>query len=233
MRLFRIFILFCLTFSSICLWGQSAKDTTKSEELTVVMIKTSFGQIDFLLYNQTPKHRDNFIKLAKKKFFNGTTFHRCIKGFVVQGGDPNSKDDDPKNDGNGGPKYMNEPGTYPDNDPDGKGSYTIDAEISPDIKHLYGAVGAARAGDDVNPLKRSSGSQFYITIRKGGLPSLDNKYTVFGMVVKGMDVAELIADQPKGANDRPIKNIKMKVKIKVYKKDKFLKKYGDRAFQMK
>ncbi|MCS6906110.1 MAG: peptidylprolyl isomerase [Bacteroidia bacterium] len=107
-------------------------------------MKTEFGNITLLLFDKTPKHKANFLKLASEKFYDGTTFHRVINEFMIQGGDPNSKDQDTTNDGNGGP------------------GYTLEAEIVPDYYHTYGAVAAARLGDFQNPERRSSGSQFYI-----------------------------------------------------------------------
>jgi cyclophilin family peptidyl-prolyl cis-trans isomerase len=183
---FTLFVLFIF-----CLLSGSF-NTAKTN---LVKINTSFGDIVIYLYDATPKHRDNFIKLTEEKYFDGTTFHRCIQNFVIQGGDPNSKDKDTLNDGDGGPGYM------------------IDAEINPNIKHKYCAVGAAREGDDVNPLRKSSGSQFYIVIRNGGTPHLDGKYTVFGEVVAGMDVAEKIALVKKNAAGRPYADVPMKVEM--------------------
>lgn len=108
------------------------------------MIETSLGNITIELYNETPQHRDNFLKLANEGFYNGTTFHRVIKDFMIQGGDPNSKNPEATNLGNGGP------------------GYTIEAEIRPQFYHKKGALCAARQGDQSNPERRSSGSQFYI-----------------------------------------------------------------------
>jgi cyclophilin family peptidyl-prolyl cis-trans isomerase len=171
-------------------FGFTSFNTT---ETNLVKISTAYGDIVIYLYNATPKHRDNFQKLTKEKYFDGTTFHRVIKNFVIQGGDPNSRDKDTTNDGDGGP------------------AYTIDAEFNPLIKHKYGAVGAARESDDINPKQASSGSQFYIVINPNGTPRLDGKYTVFGEVVSGMDVAEKIAIVPKNKKDRPLKDVPMKV----------------------
>jgi cyclophilin family peptidyl-prolyl cis-trans isomerase len=166
-----------------------------TEEKNLVKISTAYGDIVIYLYDATPKHKENFIKLTKEKYFDGTTFHRVIKNFVIQGGDPNSKDNDTINDGDGGP------------------AYTIEAEFNAGIVHKYGAVGAAREGDDVNPRKASSGSQFYIVINKEGTHRLDTKYTVFGEVVSGMDVAEKIAVVPKNSKDRPLVGVPMKVEM--------------------
>ncbi|MFC2114294.1 peptidylprolyl isomerase [Bacteroidota bacterium] len=169
----------------------NAQTSEKTNEL--IHLDTEFGSIIIWLYDQTPKHKANFLKLAKEGFYDGTTFHRIIDNFMIQGGDPNSKDNDPTNDGGGGP------------------GYTIDAEIIPGINHTYGSVAAARMGDQVNPQRSSSGSQFYIVENKNGTPHLNGGYTVFGKVIAGMEVVEKIAIQPKDQRDRPIADIKMTV----------------------
>jgi cyclophilin family peptidyl-prolyl cis-trans isomerase len=159
----------------------------------IIEIKTSFGIMYMWLNKETPLHRDNFLSLAGTSFFDSTTFHRCVANFVIQGGDPNSIDTDSTNDGTGGP------------------GYTIPAEIdSSKFKHIYGAVGAARTN---NPAKASSGSQFYIVIPQNGTPQLDGNYTVFGKIIKGMEVAEQIVAQPKNANGRPYTDIRMDVNV--------------------
>jgi cyclophilin family peptidyl-prolyl cis-trans isomerase len=164
-------------------------------EKNLVKLSTRYGDIVIYLYDATPNHKANFLKLTKERFFDSTTFHRVIKGFMIQGGDPNSKDSDPNNDGQGGP------------------GYTVEAEINPKIQHKYGAVAAARMGDQVNPTKKSSGSQFYIVVNKNGTHFLDNNYTVFGEVVSGMEVTEKILEQPQDPqNNRPYKDIKMSIK---------------------
>jgi cyclophilin family peptidyl-prolyl cis-trans isomerase len=150
------------------------------------------------LYKETPLHRANFLALTDSNYYDFTTFHRCVTNFVIQGGDPNSKDLDTTNDGSGGP------------------SYTIPAEIDTSnskLRHIYGAVAAARKNDAVNPLRASSGSQFYISIPTVGTPNLNGAYTVFGKIIKGMDVAEVIVKQPKNAKDRPFTDIKMEVNV--------------------
>lgn len=192
----------------------------KNDDATYAEISTDFGNIKVMLYNSTPKHRDNFIKLAKEGYYDGLLFHRVMAGFMIQGGDPDSK-----NSPAGAPLGMGGPG------------YEIDAEIG--APHIRGALAAARRN---NPQKQSSGSQFYLvqgqpiddaylnnmetqkqikyneTQRKlykelGGAPFLDNDYTVFGEVVEGMEVVDKIASQTTGPNDRPLQDIKMKVKI--------------------
>lgn len=174
----------------------------KSSKDWLVTIETPKGAIQLVLFDATPLHKENFLKLAQSGFFDGTTFHRVIDNFMIQGGDPNSKDNDPANDGNGGP------------------GYTIPAEIVPAIKHVYGSVAAARLGDQVNPSKSSSGSQFYLVENKNGTPFLDGQYTVFGQVVKGLEIIDIIAEQPKDPRDRPLESVSMKVKAKKLKRKK-------------
>jgi cyclophilin family peptidyl-prolyl cis-trans isomerase len=189
-----VFLLMTMSFFfGLAIKVKAQINTTQKYEL--VQIETKFGNILIWLYDKTPKHKSNFLKLTKEGFYNGTTFHRIIPNFMIQGGDPNSKDNNPNNDGAGGP------------------GFTIDAEIVPGLTHVYGAVAAARLGDQVNPQKKSSGSQFYIVQNKNGTPFLDNAYTVFGKVLSGMDAVEKIVVQPKGPNDRPTQNITMQVKI--------------------
>jgi cyclophilin family peptidyl-prolyl cis-trans isomerase len=202
---------FAFSILTLILLTMAGKDVIaqndNNKKYDVVQLTTKFGDIYIWLYDETPKHRDNFLKLAKEGFYNGTTFHRIIKDFMIQGGDPNSKDNDPMNDGIGGP------------------GYTVEAEFRPALTHTYGAVAAARMGDAGNPQKRSSGSQFYIVQNKQGTHFLDNNYTVFGKVLSGMDIVDKIAVQPKDARDRPIENITMQVKVismtKKELKDKF------------
>jgi len=136
----------------------------KSDKRPVVLIKTQFGDIKVALYNETPKHRDNFLKLAKAGFYDGVLFHRVIKDFMIQGGDPDTRNAKPDQQlGNGGP------------------GYEIDNEINPKFLHKKGALAAAREGDQVNPLKKSSGSQFYIVqgvvFPANNIPALEEKGT--------------------------------------------------------
>ncbi|SFG88673.1 peptidylprolyl isomerase [Pontibacter chinhatensis] len=174
----------------------------------LVTISTPQGEIKLLLFDDTPQHKANFLKLAKEGFYDGTTFHRVIDGFMIQGGDPNTKDDDPRNDGSGNP------------------GYTVPAEIVPAHKHVRGAVAAARQGDHVNPTRASSGSQFYIVENHNGTPMLDDVYTVFGQVVDGLDIVDKIAEQPTDGRDRPLSDIRMKVTVENMKKKKIAKKYN-------
>ncbi|WP_276366347.1 peptidylprolyl isomerase [Chryseolinea sp. H1M3-3] len=255
----------------------------------VVTIKTSYGDMVAILYDETPKHKENFIKLAEEHFFDSTMFHRVIEGFMIQGGDPDSKNAQPGQPlGRGGP------------------GYTIDAEFNPKFFHERGALSAARLGDQQNPTKASSGSQFYIVqgtvmsegelkidqmkfnqamqqffqdsvnrpaydsivalyqsgnmkgyqdyivrlkprVEKatgintektvapeilkayttvGGAPNLDGEYTVFGKVIKGLEVVDKIAAVPKAPGDRPIQDIRMTVTVEKMPKAQIEKLYG-------
>ena len=249
-----------------------ASDQKADNKMTQVKLETSMGDIIVELYNETPQHRDNFIKLVKEGYYDGVLFHRVIKDFMIQTGDGNSK--------TAGPETM-----LGDGDP----GYTIEAEfVYPKYFHKRGALAAARTGDQVNPERRSSGSQFYIVTGKiysseelnmmskrmtdmkkqdifrrlvtenrakieelqrnqdntgiqalqneliqiteaeaaktpssmtdeqidaytsvGGTPHLDGQYTVFGEVIKGMDVVDKIQNTQTGAADRPTTDIKI------------------------
>ena len=165
-----------------------------------LLIETTLGNITIALYNETPLHRDNYIKLANGHFYDGVLFHRIIQGFMIQTGDPDSKTATKgQRLGTGGP------------------GYTIPAEIVPSFIHKRGTVAAARMGDQVNPLRESSGSQFYIVDNLNGAPHLDGQYTIFGEVVKGLDVVDKIAAQSKDKADRPLENIKI-ISMKVFDK---------------
>jgi len=168
------------------------KEEPKKETMQEVLIKTSLGDITIALYNETPLHRDNFIKLVNEHFYDGVLFHRIIQNFMIQAGDPVSK-----NAKKGQQLGMGGPG------------YTIPAEIKPNLTHKRGAVAAARLGDNMNPKRESSGSQFYIVDNPNGAKHLDGQYTVFGEVVKGLNVVDKIAAQQKDQFDRPIEDIKI------------------------
>jgi cyclophilin family peptidyl-prolyl cis-trans isomerase len=198
------------------------KINKKMDSSTYVLISTEYGDIKIRLYNETPLHRDNFIKLAQEKFFDSTLFHRVIPTFMIQGGDPQSK-------------------TAKAGEPLGMGDvgYRVPAEFNKDLIHKRGVLAAARDG---NPQKASSGCQFYITQGKkysdeeleqiakvrgitwtdeqkktykeiGGTPSLDMNYTVFGEVVSGIEVVDKIVADPRDPRDRPNKDIRMTVKV--------------------
>lgn len=155
-------------------------------------IVTSEGTIRIKLYEDTPKHRDNFAKLALQGFYNGILFHRVIPGFMIQAGDPLTKDAANKpRFGTGGP------------------GYTVPAEILPNHNHKLGALAAARLGDAANPLRESSGSQFYIVVDEVTCAQLDGQYTVFGETLEGQEVAQKIAHKDRDSRDCPLKEVKI------------------------
>ncbi len=186
---------FFFFFTLSALFAQPDSVKTKNPK---AVISTSYGKIILELYSSSaPQHVANFLKLAKEKFYDGCTFHRIIPGFVIQGGDPNSKDEDKSNDGSGGP------------------GYTVPAEIK--LPHKKGALAAARLGDQMNPQRASSGSQFYIACEP--LPNLDQLgYTVFGQVIEGMDVVQKIAALPRDPRDNPVEKVTFKVSLLPEKK---------------
>ena len=163
------------------------KTTALNAEFEIV---TNMGTMKILLYDKTPLHRDNFIKLANANFFDGIRFHRVIEGFMIQTGDPFSKDLNLINQwGTGGPDY------------------TIPAEFVSDYRHKKGALAAARKGDMANPKKASSGSQFYIVHDEANCIHLDGQYTIFGEVTEGLDVIDAIATVPTDGYDRPLYDV--------------------------
>ncbi len=263
-------------------------DASKTDDIAI--ITTEYGEITVVLYDETPQHKDNFLKLAREGFYDSTTFHRIMEGFMIQGGDPNSKDDNTMNDGQGGP------------------GYTLEAEFNNDFVHKKGALAAARLGDQQNPERRSSGSQFYIVqgrpvasieldqmqaqrnefarqdmIRKyvqapeqaalleklrgfmqnqmvdsveaniaaiepiategfipstyteeqranyaeiGGAPFLDGNYTVFGEVIKGLEIVDQIVVQTADERDRPLEDITMSVRVETMDRSEIEAEYG-------
>lgn len=161
-------------------------------EEPVFDIVTTEGVIKVKLYSKTPKHRDNFAKLAFEGFYDNILFHRVINGFMIQAGDPLTKDEaNAAKFGTGGPDY------------------TIPAEFVPEYTHKKGALAAARRGDAVNPYKESSGSQFYLVQDEWACSQLNGDYTVFGETVEGIDVIDRIAATKTGPRDRPEKDIKI------------------------
>ncbi len=159
----------------------SAKNTVYHSGEAVAIMNTNFGSIKIELFGDSaPETVGNFIKLAGTGFYNGTKFHRVIKGFMIQGGDPNSKDDDWSNDGTGGPGYV------------------FDDEIN-SHKAVRGVIAMANSGPNTN------GSQFFIVTAKAA-PWLDGKYTVFGKVIEGMDVVDKIESLPTNKNDHPLED---------------------------
>lgn len=188
-------LVFIVVAVIINLTGNAQQNNSVQSQKNFV-IHTDYGDMKGILYNETPKHRDNFVKLAKSGYYDGTLFHRVIKGFMIQGGDPNSKTAKP-----GQALGMGDPG------------YTIPAEFNTKLLHKRGALAAARKGGPSNPNKESSGSQFYIVEPEKGTHFLDNDYTVFGEITEGLDVITKIASVEKDKSDRPLKDIKMTIKI--------------------
>ena len=153
-------------------------------------IFTTHGTMRIKLYSKTPKHRDNFVKLVKEHFYDGIRFHRVIEGFMIQAGDPYSKDTSlVRLWGQGGPDY------------------TIPAEFVNEYWHKKGAIAAARKGDMANPKKASSGSQFYIVHDENSCLHLDGQYSIFGEVIDGLDVIDRIATVPTDRMDRPYDDV--------------------------
>lgn len=189
--------------------GDKVSDTrTRSlvigQQFETIKVTTSFGSFGFYLYQTTPQHKANMIKLAKEGFFNGTTFHRVVKNYVIQGGDPLSKDADPDNDGTGGP------------------GYTIPREINSNLKHGQGAIGAARKSTET----ASNGSQFYVVEGVAGAHQLDGQHTVFGIVMYGNDVVTKIASQAVDAVSRPTTDIPMTVDLVWYSAEELKNQFG-------
>lgn len=184
--------------------AKPAKQKSKDE---VVTITTAQGVIRLVLFDDTPLHKANFLKKAQSGFYNGTTFHRVIDGFMVQGGDANSKDADPDNDGLGQPNEA-----------------TIPAELTPGHPHNYGSLAAARMGGPAGT--PSSITQFYLVENHDGVHFLDGQYTVFGQVIQGLDVIDKIAKLPKDGRDRPLADAKMTMKVEKLKRKKITKDYG-------
>ncbi|MET4109141.1 peptidylprolyl isomerase [Hymenobacter sp. UYP22] len=205
LRAFWLSLFIGFTFS----FAQAAGKPRKSKKDQVITISTPQGDIRLVLFDETPLHKANFLKLAESGAYNGTTFHRIIPGFMVQGGDLNSKDDEPSNDGAGR-----------------EDEKRIPAEIRPELTHKRGAVAAARTADVVNPQRMSSATQFYIVQNPQGTPHLNGQYTVFGQVISGQDVVDKIAQQPAAERNRPVTDIKMTVKVEKLKKKKITELYG-------
>ncbi|HOO42574.1 MAG TPA: peptidylprolyl isomerase [Bacteroidales bacterium] len=158
----------------------------------VFELKTTQGTMTIRLYSDTPLHRDNFVKLASERYYDNILFHRVIEGFMIQCGDPDSRNAGPgQRLGSGGP------------------GYTVPAEFVPELVHKKGAIAAARTGDSVNPEKASSGSQFYIVHNETTCRQLDGNYTVFGEVIEGLDIIDKIAAAETGPADRPVKDIRI------------------------
>ncbi len=169
--------------------GKPVSEQTAPSQKGFVIIETSLGNITIQLNDSAaPKHSANFRKLAKEGYYDSTTFHRVIPGFMIQGGDPNSRTGERHTHGMGGPDYR------------------VDAEIG--LTHDRGVIAAARQADQINPQRLSNGSQFYITV----VPTkfLDGQYSVFGKVVEGMDVADKIVAVPRDPRDNPLERVLIK-----------------------
>ena len=167
----------------------------------VFEIETNLGTIKVKLYSKTPKHRENFAKLALSGYYDGLLFHRVIDGFMIQGGDPNTRDNSPEavaKYGQGGPDY------------------TVPAEFVPEYRHKKGALAAARRSDAANPKRESSGSQFYIVQDERACRQLDGAYTVFGETVEGFDVIDAIAGVKTNTRDLPLNDVRI-IKISLKK----------------
>jgi len=179
-----IILFSCLLINSVVYANEKAVDIM----LVDVVIETKFGNIELKLFPDiAPGHVENFLKLTKSGFYDGTIFHRVIPGFMIQGGDPNSKGEDKSTHGTGGP------------------GYAIDAEFN-DKPHVRGTLSMARSRDP-----DSAGSQFFIVVKKSSF--LDHQYTVFGEVVSGLEVVDEIVSQKKDARDNPIERIEMKIRV--------------------
>ena len=226
MKIKKFTFLFLFFAAMVSCTAQNPKTQENMQEKKYyVLIETNMGNMTVELYNETPKHRDNFLKLVKEGFYDGLIFHRVINNFMIQGGDPNSK--------NAAPGTMLGNGTL---------GYTVPAEFVQGLIHKKGALAAARQGDQVNPTKASSSCQFYIVqgnvwkadqlqmmaaqmgrtfdqqqidvyTTVGGTPHLDYDYTVFGQVIDGLDVIDKIAAVRCGRGDRPIEDVTMKMTI--------------------
>lgn len=169
-------------------------DSTYMEQIKepVFDIVTTEGTIRIKLYDKTEKHKENFCKLVKEHYYDSLLFHRVIDGFMIQTGDPYTRDSSKVElYGQGGP------------------GYTIPAEFVNEYWHKKGAIAAARRGDIANPKKSSSGSQFYIVQDEDNCLHLDGEYTIFGETIEGLDIIDKIAAAPVDRYDRPIKDIRI------------------------
>ena len=174
----------------------------------LVTISTRFGDIKLILFEDTPMHHDNFLYLIDNKVFDGIVFHRVINNFMIQAGDVNTRTESLSPEMN---KYIQD---------------RIPAEIRPNHKHIKGALAGARQGDHINPHKMSSATQFYIVQNPKGTPHLDGGYTVFGQVVSGFEVIDMIAQQKTDSRDKPLEDIRMEVSFKKMKKTNISKQFN-------
>jgi cyclophilin family peptidyl-prolyl cis-trans isomerase len=186
----------CSSCSSDSQKDAATNETTEMENTQIAEqqydIVTTHGTMRVKLYNKTPKHRDNFKKLVAEKYYDDIRFHRVIEGFMIQAGDPYSRDTSMINMwGQGGPDY------------------TVPAEFVNEYWHKKGALAAARKGDMANPTKASSGSQFYIVHDENACLHLDGQYSIFGEVIEGLDVIDKIASVDVDRMDRPYEDVKI------------------------
>ena len=186
----------CSSCSSDSQKDAATNETTEMENTQIAEqqydIVTTHGTMRVKLYNKTPKHRDNFKKLVAEKYYDDIRFHRVIEGFMIQAGDPYSRDTSKINMwGQGGPDY------------------TVPAEFVNEYWHKKGALAAARKGDMANPTKASSGSQFYIVHDENACLHLDGQYSIFGEVIEGLDVIDKIASVDVDRMDRPYEDVKI------------------------
>jgi peptidyl-prolyl cis-trans isomerase B (cyclophilin B) len=230
-----LYVLFSGSLLFLALAADAQKKPKVSKDDYLITLETKFGEMKIILHEQTPKHRENFLKLVQSGFYDDLLFHRIIENFMIQGGDPTSKN------AQAGEML----GT-------GNNGYRVDAEFVPELFHKKGALAAAR---DNNPEKASSGCQFYIVQGQvwkaedldrvlqrtglvlpdahrevyesiGGSPHLDQQYTVFGQVIAGLEVIDKIATLEKDMRDRPREDVRMKFKVEKMKKSKITKLYG-------
>lgn len=155
-------------------------------------IVTNMGTMRIKLYSKTPKHRENFVKLVAEHYYDSLLFHRVIDGFMIQAGDPYTRD-------------TSKVALYGQGGPD----YTIPAEFVNEYWHKKGAIAAARKGDMANPKKASSGSQFYIVQDENNCLHLDGQYTIFGETIEGLDIIDKIAKVPTDRYDRPLEDVRI------------------------
>lgn len=180
-----IFIVFSILIVSCDKKENEEEQPPPPTKYEVVKVNTDFGDFIIWLYDTTHLHKENFLTLTEQGFYDSLIYHRVIFDFVIQGGDPDGT-------GSGGP------------------GYNIPAEIVDGLNHVYGAVGAARLPDNVNPEKESNGSQYYIVSDPDGRSFLDGNYTVFGYVFSGMDSVFDISEVAVDSNDRPVNDVFMK-----------------------
>ena len=197
MKTFRILLAAALVILAAAACKNDKKASSATEPVDespwagIYDIETTAGTIRIGLYKDTPYHAENFAKLVREQYYNDILFHRVIAGFMIQTGDPLTRDTLVELWGSGGPDY------------------TLPAEFVPEHRHIKGAVAAARLGDFANPMKESSGSQFYIVLDENGCRHLDGAYTVFGETLEGLDVVDKIGAVPTDPYDRPLSPVKI------------------------